>query len=278
MATPRKHWFRVADSILREGWTDRSLATFVRLLAHLNQRWARDGLEPGEACNLWLSPQDCMSIAGLSTPRRGRDAVRRLPAECQLTAMRVTDERRGVASGVRLIWPKYAEFQGLTAPKLPESRPRASLSAPAPAPAPARREEPRAVARRSRAPDALEPEQQEALKAWCSSKHPDHLATLPALVEACLDHHRAKGTTHADWVATCRTWVRRQQDFVPSRGSPVRVGRDDGLRAILHPRTASGLPSKLEEWEQEARNGTLRRIDPSAAIAQLAARVRPPDN
>lgn len=268
----------MADKIIRERWSNDHLALAIRLLGYLNARWARDGLTPSESCQALIGPAMLAELAGCQSLVRARSILSGLAARSSLTF-------DAFGADTRVVWAKYAEYQGLTARELPESRPGISPSASAPASRPRKthtqeekKEPTRAVARRSRAPDTLEPDQQEALKAWCSAKHPDHLATLPALIEACLDHHRAKGTTHADWVATCRTWVRRQQDFAPSRVSGVRVGRDDGLRAILHPRTASGLPSKLEEWEQEARNGTLRRIDPSAAIAQLAARVRPPDN
>lgn len=65
-------------------------------------------------------------------------------------------------------------------------------------------------------PEALSYPDMEKLRAWAKEKHPWALhpeSRLRDLVEACFDHHRAKGNRHADWLATCRTWVRNTQAF-----------------------------------------------------------------
>lgn len=85
------------------------------------------------------------------------------------------------------------------------------------------------------APPELPPEDLERLRAWCAEKHPEHVPRLAELVEACLDHFRAKGERRADWVATCRTWVRNEQRMNGARASPrsrdrpQRPGRLEGF-------------------------------------------------
>lgn len=106
MATPRKHYFRVADSVLREPWTDSQLATLVRLMAYLNQRWARDGLTSAQACRATLSPQDLMSITRSKRLDSARLRLRYAADNVSITT-RYRDEYTDVQ------WPKYAEFQGL---------------------------------------------------------------------------------------------------------------------------------------------------------------------
>lgn len=72
------------------------------------------------------------------------------------------------------------------------------------------------------APAALDDEQLGNLIRWCREKHPrwaDHVSTE---VDACLDWHRGKGNLHADWVATCRTWIRRAAEDRP--GGPTNTG------------------------------------------------------
>lgn len=66
---------------------------------------------------------------------------------------------------------------------------------------------------KTQAPDDLDPEQKRALLAWVRAKEPDAEPELRALVDACLDHFRASGGLKADWVATCRTWIRNRKRF-----------------------------------------------------------------
>lgn len=63
-------------------------------------------------------------------------------------------------------------------------------------------------------PADLEPSEHEALATWCRGtlSRPDLVPRLRQLVAACLDFHRAKGNTQADWPATARTWIRNEAE------------------------------------------------------------------
>jgi hypothetical protein len=91
---------------------------------------------------------------------------------------------------------------------------------------------PRVVRQKTPAPDDLDTEQKQALLDWVRTPatrggldRADLVGRLRPLVSACLDHHRAKGNLHADWVATCRTWIRNEAEgrFTGARGQPERV-------------------------------------------------------
>ena len=127
MATPRKHYFRVADSVLRESWTNDDLATLVRLMAYLNQRWARDGLTSSQACRATLSAQDLMAVTGSQRLLTARSRL-----SIAVASVSVRTSIRGAYTDIH--WPKYAEFQGLPSEvgaksgktqgnSVPESRP-----------------------------------------------------------------------------------------------------------------------------------------------------------
>lgn len=80
----------------------------------------------------------------------------------------------------------------------------------------------RRKAEKTGAPENLTDEQRAALRAWCESK-PQHrwaLSRLYDLEAACLDHFRGKGTPMLDWLATVRTWIRRQPEFAPRTTPP----------------------------------------------------------
>lgn len=72
---------------------------------------------------------------------------------------------------------------------------------------------------KSTAPADLTPEEKRALLDWVRAPasrrgldRADLVPHLRKLVDACLDHHRAKGNLHADWLATCRTWIRNEAE------------------------------------------------------------------
>ena len=125
MATGRKHWFKVPDSILYEGWTDHQLAVVVRLQAFLNTRWHRNGLSPEQACQADLSMQAARVITGKF---RHRDVIQSLMNLQSIISVSVSP--RG--DSISISWPKFAEVQGLATRKLPS---------PTPSPAPAPKEE-----------------------------------------------------------------------------------------------------------------------------------------
>lgn len=162
MATPRKRWFRVADSIGRESWDNDTLALCIRLMAHLNTRWARDGLEGDEAAMVTLRPGDLMEISGCRRLDRARARLAALAGEIlaepeardPLNIRRTSGERSrehplDVAGNLtsmsvtylgdvtEIRWRKFAEFQewlsGGRVKSGPPHAPSASASASAPA-------------------------------------------------------------------------------------------------------------------------------------------------
>lgn len=116
MATPRKHWFKVADSIGDEDWDNDVLATLIRLQARLNTKWARNGLTGEEAGKITLTAGDAMAVTHRTSFARALQVLRRCTAAVSL----VLHEQR---ASVKLEWPKWPEFQGLLVQELPESRP-----------------------------------------------------------------------------------------------------------------------------------------------------------
>ena len=121
MSTPRKHWFKVADSILRDPWPRDAKCTAVLLMAWLNQRWARDGLTEEEACHATLSQASLAEITGRSQLKHS------------VSALRVLGEHASIAISVRgeyveIHWPKFAEFQQLGSRDRAGTSPRAAPS------------------------------------------------------------------------------------------------------------------------------------------------------
>ncbi len=104
MATPRKRWFRVGDSIAREPWDNDLVATAVRLLANMNTRWARDGLSPEQGCTIKLSAGQLMDLTGSGSLVRARRILRALAAHVTLGIY-----EEGTFTLVE--WRKVADFQ-----------------------------------------------------------------------------------------------------------------------------------------------------------------------
>ena len=111
MSTPRKRWFKVADSILREDWDDATLASAMRLMAWLNQRWARDGIPHSEAGTAVIGEHDAMLITHL---RRPKDALKRLaslPLVAGWTSASADLDSAQSPTRCTLKWSKFPEFQ-----------------------------------------------------------------------------------------------------------------------------------------------------------------------
>ncbi len=133
MATPRKHWFRVADSVALEPWSNDVAATFMRLLAHMNTRWAREGLSPEDACRVLIPARTLMTLTGSQDARTAQRRIQKLATTVTIRCKFIETMRGAGGKACSLEWPKYAEFQGLTARESPESSPRVAPSASAPA-------------------------------------------------------------------------------------------------------------------------------------------------
>lgn len=104
MATPRKNWFKVADSVAFESWSNDVAATFMRLGAYMNTRWARDGKASSERGRVVLSLQVLQQLTGCRSLVRARRILDELATHVTLTV-----DRRGTDTLVD--WPKYAKFQ-----------------------------------------------------------------------------------------------------------------------------------------------------------------------
>lgn len=119
----RRHWFLVADQVAHESWDDNQVATLVRLLAHLHERWARDGLTAEQANFCTLSKANLFRV----THRYRLDsALKSLERLADVVTMSV--ERSGEDVVIR--WPKFADFQQLT------GRNGAAVAPPVPVPVP----------------------------------------------------------------------------------------------------------------------------------------------
>ncbi len=85
MATPRKHWFRVADSIADEDFRNDELAFLIRLMAALNTQWARNGLSAEDACRITLSESALMSLADVRRPDAAMGILARLQQKLSIS-------------------------------------------------------------------------------------------------------------------------------------------------------------------------------------------------
>ncbi len=122
LATPRQHYFRVADSILREPWPRDVKLTLVMLAAWLNQRAIRDGLYGDDACRAVLNQAALHEITGRNQLAHARRAMRALGAHVSCSI-----RERGAYTEIH--WPKFADFQGLTSRGRAKLRPSKTLSA-----------------------------------------------------------------------------------------------------------------------------------------------------
>lgn len=255
MATPRKRYFRVADSILFENWDDNQLATMVRLCAYLNVRWAREGRHADEACEADLCIADLFKITRKNRVDVARKSLQRLADVTSMSA-----ERCGDVTRVR--WRKFVEYQEF-----------ASLSASASAASPAsatQKKEPKTMeapsappaprARVRRSAGAVDPRVQAAWPAIRAAfaEHGTQLGESIGLDRSLLIAKRLdEGASPDDLVRAVHGYVRlhgleRRGDFDPARYfRPQTVfkaeGFSDRVDAGTGPRPAgSGTVSKTE--------------------------------
>lgn len=134
MASDRRSYVRIADSVIREPWDDATLADLVRLAAFLNTRWARDRLLADEAGDAFLRPQEIMLVTNTTHPTRARQRLLRLPERSGALTLSVAEEVACGVTGVRVRWPEFVEFQGYRDRDVPE--PRGNLGAKRPPPHP----------------------------------------------------------------------------------------------------------------------------------------------
>jgi len=102
----RKAWVKVETRLVHEELTRDQVTTLVFLLCHMNDRWARDGKSPEEACHTVLDKPTMMRISG---KHRADIALKSLRCLADVVSMSV--ELRG--DFVLIHWPKFAETQNL---------------------------------------------------------------------------------------------------------------------------------------------------------------------
>lgn len=242
MATPRKNWSRLFDQILRMGWPDATVADFVRLQAFLNERWARDGLTPAEAGVAVLTPQQMMLITHTRSLRSAWRRLLALPTITPMGELRVREVRTGRELRVEIELPNLATYQAYQEREHPLLGRSSGELAPDGARSETNRDETkqnttplspsfssseagRLGQKLSPVPEDLGEEEKRSFSRWIRQRHPYYrsVAKRRELVDACLTHHRARGTVAADWEAQCRTWVERQARYDGEQPVPMAL-------------------------------------------------------
>jgi hypothetical protein len=284
MATPRKHWFRVADSIGREPWSNDVLATVLRLMAAMNTRWARDGLSPNEACTIRLRAGELLEVTGSEDARTAQRRIHQVAMSLTATC-EFSDTMRGAGGKLCIFtWPKWAEFQGLAAPKLPESDPETSRELPPPQPPPqppphdAKRESAARAAPPTPAADSLdlldpeklvnllaqEPGEPKAKLAWlyrelpmialkAAEDHPrDDKARMAGVRSRVLSHYRQ----HHKAFAAPPSAIPAKRSSLPDSDELSRLSKQNLLPMptldYWREWVAAGKPDRARWWIQEA--------------------------
>jgi hypothetical protein len=98
---------------------------------------------------------------------------------------------------------------------------------------------------RTPAPEKLSNDDYAGLAAWCLGSEPwAYGPRMTKLVLECLDWHRAQGSLKADWVATCRTWIRNEAKRNPSLRS---YAPPPAHKARAIEKASPGAKAKLDE-------------------------------
>ncbi len=252
MATPRKKWFRVADSLTQKPLSNDELATLIRLMGQLNQRWARDGLTADEACSILLRPGDLMACTGSGTLVRARSIARGLAIVVQCTV-----DEDGVNTLIKL--PKWASFQ-----RLP-SESGAISGQKLPPPQDARRKTQDAPAKRKSVrakrapacvcPEALSPDDRERVRAWASEQTPPiEAAHLGPAWLVLRDWAIGQDHRRVDWVAVFRNaltdgWALKGSGPSGDKLSPAQAKAE---------RTNEAARESLRNFQK--RNGSTGRV------------------
>ncbi len=298
MATPRKRWFRVADSLLREDLSRDQRSTFLGLLAWFNQRRQRDGHIGRRAQEAAIPPGDLLTITLSASLDEARKCLADLRERFELKI-----EPRGTFTFVE--WPKLAEFQEWERPSAGRhSAPGSARPAPLPTPTPKPSPKPKPKKKRGRAsvaprpheadgdeapavgqellfpkppakpaPERLSDHDLERMREW-AEEHVPWLSrgglkadrSLETYVATVLEHFGAGTKRRSDWVKSVQKWIRKDE-----RERLTRLGTDGAKLALRDPRAWA------DEFDANAR--AVRQQEEFAARAEAAAGpgpVRPP--
>ncbi len=215
MATDRKSYFAVADSILRKGWPADLGWSLIMLMAFLHQRWSRDKIAHHLAGSACIHIGDLMVI----TAKRRADVARTLASRWPDVA-EMSVEHRGDLTLID--WPKFAEFQKLGARSRGRGSPNRALSGEGDGegdgenrknrkktPGSARK---KPGSRKTDAPEELSDSDRAAVLSWLSDVMPRRVDGLDQWIEECLGWHRANGVARRDWAATVENWIRNGEN------------------------------------------------------------------
>lgn len=191
MATPRKNWFKVPDSIAFDNLTNDELAGLIRLQGYMNTRWARDGKSASERGHCTITPALAKQITGKHRADIAATSLRHL-ADITSISVRYDGDIASIS------WPKYAEFQAVAFRESPAPSPITKTSP--------RREKKRDTASASRpsvCPEDLPEREAVQASEWGTAKGftPDQMAYA---WERVRDWARSKQIMRVDWVATLR--------------------------------------------------------------------------
>jgi hypothetical protein len=112
VATPRSRWMRISDLELDEDWDDATLATVIRLLAWMRQRWAKERLTHEQAVEAVISSREAVRITHLKRDDRALARLESLGTLAGLGSYTGRIEKGLASESVRIRWPKVAEYQG----------------------------------------------------------------------------------------------------------------------------------------------------------------------
>jgi len=234
LATPRKHWVKIASSLLREPWPDREKLTLVLLSCYLNDRWARDGLSPEQACEATLTRGDLAAITRANRIDIGRKRLESLRDFCSISLQPLGDL-------TKISWPKFAEFQQLGArsrgnkrayadadadadakgvrkkrstgnteasPEPQASAPKGAAPTNSEKKSPAPKRPASARKRKTPCPEDLSAEQWAQVHAWRDDKHPEFSdRELKAQWERHANWHISRENTAVHWTRSFYNWL-----------------------------------------------------------------------
>ena len=233
----------MTDSVLRENWDNDTLATMVRLSAHLNTCWARDGLTAEEVCGLYVSPGQLMQITG----RRRLDYARLTLDKLGLVA-EITTSYFGDSTLV--YWPKFAEFQGMDALESARERPPGALSATSTSTSTSRKNKRERARSKTRCPDLLPEEDWLAVQSWFGRRCPGLVRGLPHIWEEVRAWAEQNDHRRASWVGVLRTFCLRRIKDLENGQATHRSGSPRRQTAL---EAGEELLAEYEERERQRR-------------------------
>lgn len=248
MATERKKWFKVAESILREDMTPTQRSTFLGLLAWFNQRRQRDGHRGRRAQEASIPPGDLLTITLQPRLELAREFLLDIEKRFDLTI-----EERGVFTWVQ--WPNLSKFQEWGRPqnaRAPGKKFPADTPADFPPTHPLRNETKRAETKRNETSkksktrgektgpiEELSPQDYARVREHFVLVSPGCVALdLDARIESALRYHRREGHRFVDWAAAVIDNITSLENRARDRVGEMRMPSVAEARATAKRREA----------------------------------------